>query len=74
MMNAPLTAAIAKSIVVELAVDATDATVALATARKAGGRLSAAVDMVGADESLALLRSEIAAWSKRRARWAKAAR
>ena len=73
----PLTA---KQTIINLATDLTetaDLAAFLATARQ-GATLSArnigdAVDTLGQAEAVALLRKEIKAWSKRRARWAKVA-
>jgi hypothetical protein len=74
----PLTA---KQTILSLAADlaeTTDLTAFLAAARQ-GATLSArnvgdAINVLGQVEATALLRSEIRAWSKRRARWAKTAK
>jgi hypothetical protein len=71
----------AKQIITSLAADATESTdlVALLTTYRSGNNFSArnvgdAIDLLGQAAAVDLLRSEIKAWSKRRARWAKAAR
>jgi len=73
----PLTA---KQIIINLASDLTESTdlVAFLATCRAGNNLSArnvgdAVDTLGLAGAVDLLRSEIKAWSKRRARWAKTA-
>jgi hypothetical protein len=67
----PLTA---KQTIINLAADATDARATLETAAKADRLVAEAVQVIGFAAALGLLTSEIKSWSKRRARWAKAAR
>jgi hypothetical protein len=71
----------AKQIIINLASDLTESTdlVAFLATCRAGNNLSArnvgdAIDLLGQAVAVELLRSEVKAWSKRRARWAKAAR
>lgn len=66
MMNTPMTAAVAKSILVEIAVEDR-----LASCRGLP-RVAEAIAMLGESVALELYRAELKSWSKRRARWAKA--
>jgi hypothetical protein len=74
----PLTA---KQTIINLAADLTETTdvVSVLSALRRGSTLAArnvgdAVDLLGQAAAVELLRSEIKAWSKRRARWAKTAK
>jgi hypothetical protein len=65
MMTNTMTAAVAQSIIVELAVEDR-----LATCRSLP-RVAAAISTLGEAATDALYRKEIKAWASRRARWAK---
>lgn len=68
MMTNTMTAAVAQSILVELAVEDR-----LAACRSLP-RVAAAIATLGEVEAEKLYRKEIKAWANRRARWAKAAK